>query len=157
MLDSALEAQLKMFGWDAGITLAEAMAALIDRTIDTTLARTIDPRNFTIETDKYWTRALLRCSPVPALVEQLAAAWRAISPRLEPERNFDGTLTRPMELQFHSPLLYEAKISYDVDPERCRAANEKYSELRRRAIDLDLHGTESVTAKTIQALAEVIK
>lgn len=160
--DPILDSQLAMFGWADDMSFARAIGWLIDRHVDGTIDKFIDTtKGYKIEIDRYWTTARLYCQPALPLVDQYIDAWRVAFKGLEhpplPERNVNGELHRPMEIGFHTPLLHEAKISYGVDKARNREAHRKYRELRERAGKFDVWGSESVTQRTLIAIAEVFK
>jgi len=160
--DPILDSQLAMFGWPADMSFAGMVGWLIDRHVDGTLDKFIDTsKGYKIEIDRYWTIAALHCQPALPLVEKYVAAWREALKTLErpplPDRMADGSLVRPMEVAFHSPLRYEMKVSYKVDPERNRKAGKQYMRLREEAGKFDVWGTESVTQRTLIAIAEVFK
>jgi hypothetical protein len=157
-----------MFGWADDMSFARVIGWLIDRHVDGTIDKFIDTaKGYRIEVDRYWTTARLYCQPALPLVDQYIDAWRTAFKGLEhpplPDRMFDapnggpGSLVRPMEIGFHTPLLHEAKISYGVDKARNREAHRKYRELRERAGKFDVWGSESVTQRTLIAIAEVFK
>lgn len=160
--DPILDCQLAMFGWPADMSLARAIGWLIDRYVDGSIAKFIDDtKGIRIEVDRYWVTAKLSLHPAQHLVDGYVDAWRVAFKGIEhpplPERNPDGSLRRLMEIDFHTPLLHEAKISYGVDNARNREAHRKYRELRERAGKFDVWGSESVTQRTLIAIAEVFK
>jgi len=160
--DPILDSQLAMFAWPADMSFAGMVGWLIDRHVDDTLDKFIDAsKGYKIEIDRYWTIAGLHCQPSLPLIDPYIEAWRVAFNGLEhpplPERNPDGSLRRPMEIAFHSPLRYEMKVSYKVDPERNRKAGKQYMRLREEAGKFDVWGTESVTQRTLIAIAEVFK
>lgn len=160
--DPILDCQIAMFGWPADMSFAGMVGWLVDRHLDGTINAFVDTtKGYKIEVDRYWTTAHLHCQPALSLVEQYLAAWRKAFSNLEkpplPDRNFDGSLVRPMPIGFHTPLLHEAKINYGVDKARNREAHRKYQQLRKRSEHHDLWGSETVTQRTILAIAEVFK
>lgn len=165
-LQPVLDAQLKMFGWPEDMTFARMIGWLIDRHVDGTIGQFLNAaKGYRIEIDRYWTTARLYCQPALPLVDQYVDAWRikgleALLPHRmsdAPDGYSPGSLAQPMEIGFHTPLLHEAKISYGVDKERNREAHRKYHEMRERAEKFDVWGSESVTQRTVIAIAEVFK
>ena len=159
ILEPVLQAQLKMFGWAEDMSFARMIGWLIDRHVDGTIGQFLnEATGYKIEVDRYWTTARLYCQPALPLVDQYVDAWRIAYKDLKrpplPERNANGELRRLMEIGFHTPLLHEAKISYGVDSARNSEAHRKYRELRARVGKLDAWGSESVTQRTLIAIAD---
>ena len=160
--DPILDRQVAMFGWTDDMSFARMIGWLIERHVDGTIDNFIDTtKGYRIEVDRYWTTARLYCHPALPLIDRYVDAWREAFKGLEhpplPERTFNGDLQRPMEIGFHTPLLHEAKISYGVDKARNREAHRKFRELRDQASKFDVSGSESVTHRTLLAIAEVFK
>ncbi|MCW5692934.1 MAG: hypothetical protein KIT48_11275 [Pseudolabrys sp.] len=161
------DATLEMFGWADDLTFAQMIGWLIDRHVDGTIGQFIDvEKGYRIEVDRYWTKATLKCHPAAPLLDKHLDGWRKflalsgvpesdISASL-PDRNPDGSLRRPMEVNFHTPILHEVKVSYGVDRERNRNAWRQFRELKDERQG-DRYGSESVTQKTLMAVAEVFK
>lgn len=160
--DPILDCQLAMFGWPDDMSFARALGWLIDRYVDGTIGQFIDDaKGIVIEIDRYWVTAKLSLHPAPSFIDGYVEAWRSAFKDLErpplPERNLDGSLRLPMEITFHSPLRYEMKVSYKVDPARNRKAAKSYMRLREEAGKDDRFGVERVTQKTLIAIAEAFK
>ena len=160
--DPILDCQIGMFGWPADISFARAVGWLIDRYVDGSLAKFVDEtKGLKIEVDRYWVMAKLSLHPAQHLVDGYEDAWRLAFKGIEhpplPERNPDGSLRRLMEINFHSPLRYEMKVSHKVDPARNRKASQAYMRLRDEAGKFDVWGTESITQRTLIAIAEAFK
>jgi hypothetical protein len=162
LLEPVLQAQLKMFGWADDMSFACMVGWLIDRHLDGTIDKFIDTsKGYRIEVDRYWTTARLYCHPAPPLIAQYVdarrEAFKDVEPPPLPEQALNGALARPMEIGFHTPLLHEMKINYDVNQARASKATRKFFELRKCAGKFDLWGSESVTQRTLIAIAEVFK
>jgi hypothetical protein len=160
--DPILNYQVAMFGWPADMSFAGMVGWLIDRHVDGTIDNFIDvSKGYKIEVDRYWVMAKLSLHPAHHLADGYIEAWRAAFKGLEmpplPERNADGSLYRPVEITFHSSLRYEMKVSYKVDPARNRKASRQYMKLRDERGRFDVWGTESITQRTLIAIAEVFK
>lgn len=160
--DPILDCQLAMFGWSADMSFARAVGWLIDRYVDGSIANFIDDtKGVRVEVDRYWVTAKLSLYPASHLVDGYVEAWRAAFKGLEhpplPDRKLDGSLMGPMEITFHSPLRYEMKVNYKVDAARNRKASQQYMKLRDEAGKFDVWGKESITQRTLIAIAEVFK
>jgi hypothetical protein len=155
--DPMVDRPRNALGWSDGITFAQAIGWLIDRHIDGTIKDFVSCRGMGIElkVDRYWTMAWLRWEPCGQLLTEYVAGWTEAL-KIEPPRLGDG-LRSPMEIGFHTPLLHETKISYGVDKARNREAHRKFNEMKERASKFDVRGTESVTQRTLTAIAEVFK
>lgn len=169
--DPILDRQLKALGWPEDMTFARAIGWLIDRYVDGTIKEfvrqpteneaAIGMRLLGVKIDRYWTAASLSWEPTPAIIKEYLAGYQeafgADSPAI-PWCSPDGSrLQHPMVISFHSPLRYEMKASYGVDKERNRDASRKFSALRKERSKFDLSGSESVTDRTLIAIAEVFK
>jgi len=161
------DATLGMFGWADDLTFAQMVGWLIDRHVDGTIEQFINiEKGYLIEVDRYWTKAWLKCHPAAPLLDTYLDGWRkffaaagSAEDQIErslPERNPDGSLRRPMEVVFHTPLLHEVKVNYGVDRERTRNAWRQFHELKDDRQG-DRYGSESVTQRTLTAIAEVFK
>jgi len=150
--DPILDCQRAMFGWPADMSFARAVGWLIDRYVDGSIANFIDDaKGIMVEVDRYWVMAKLFVHPAAHLVDGNKSAWQTalgVS---------DVPAPLPMEIMFHSPLRYEMKVNYKVNPDLNRAAHQTYSRLRDEASKFDRLGTESVTQRTLIAIAEVFK
>lgn len=153
--DPMVDRPRKALGWPDDIAFAQAIGWLIDRHVDGTVAEFV-AGGIEIKVDRYWTMAWLRWQPCGPVLDEYVAGWLDAL-KMEPPRNGDGSLVHPMEIGFHTPLLHEAKISYGVNKVRNREAHRKYHELRERANKFDRQGTESITQRTLIAIAEVFK
>lgn len=156
--DPMVDRPRKALGWSDGITFAQAIGWLIDRHVDGTVAEFVsEAKGIEVKVDRYWTKASLRWHPSGHVFDEYVAGWLEAL-EIEPPRHANGELHRPMEIGFHSPLLHEMKISYGAgDTTRNRAADRKFRKLKIAREQFDVWGTESVTQRTLIAIAEVFK
>jgi hypothetical protein len=160
--DPILDRQLAMFGWSNDMSFARVIGWLLDRYVDGTIGQFIEEaKGIKISVDRYWTMAHVWLHPAIPLVPQYIEGYREAFKTIEhpplPRRRSDGSLDNPMPITFHTPLRYEMKMSYGVNKKRNRDAGLKYHRLREEAGKFDKDGVETVTHKTLIAIAEVFK
>ena len=153
-------AKIGHLGWDDGITLAEAVAWLIDRHVDGTIEQYTSPhdRGIKVTVDRYWTTATLTWQPAADLARVWSdASKKALSADIVQLGPNDLTRDR-MEIGFHTPLLYQVKQSFAAgDKQANREAHDAFQALKKERSRFDLWGSETVTSRTLEAIAALFR
>lgn len=162
LMEAIHSAHLAALGWEDGITLAQAIAWLIDQAAADTMSQFARDDHLTVEVDRYWTTAKISWNPTKAMTDILlpahVEAWgdRETAIRML-DIGLDDIGRRTLSLEFHSPLLYAARVSYGVDKEANRTAHQLFRASKAVMEDLDVWGTEKVTQRTIGAIAQLFR
>lgn len=157
-----LIAQREVLGWEEGISFAEAVAWLLDRHSDGSITEIARPgKEIKIEIDRYWSRGWLSWHPTQPMVDALVrsntevfgdAAARVL------DLGVDGLPWNAMKIEFHSPLLFQAAVSYrEGDSDRNRDAHRQFREKKAEASKHDVWGNEWITGRTLAAISELLK
>ncbi|MFG1237184.1 hypothetical protein V5F63_08230 [Xanthobacter autotrophicus DSM 597] len=163
LMEPILARQLDALGWTDGITFSEAIAWLIERTLDDSLDRYLPANeNIQIGADRYSSRAWLSWNPtnkiIDAYIKGYREAFQTEDGPIIPARWANGALIKPMEIEFKSPRLHEVKIAYLAgEKEKNRTARRLFWEEQEAARPGDTWGSEFVTRKTLIAIGEVFK
>lgn len=173
--EGVLTRQLHALDWQDSITFAEAIAWVIGQLVDGRMSRFADlAKGMEAEIDRYWTAARLSWLPVGDHLQALIAgnmdaAREIYASEADTEAKAKDLMRRLLDLtpsgapargnalSFHSPHLYEAKISYKVDPARNAAAHAAFRATKDEANKHDVWGTEKVTLRTLAALADLFR
>jgi hypothetical protein len=165
----AYHALRESLGWPEDMTFAGAVAWLLDRLIDDSLATYIETgiyKGITLTADRYWTEATIAFHPTAKIVKRYIEGARESefsAAYFDPDGRIhaglvraDGTLNEPLKVGFHSPLLHEMKLSYKDGTDRNQKAHKAFMALKQSR-SYDIHGTESSTLRTLIAVSEVFK
>jgi hypothetical protein len=160
--EGVLQAQLHALGWQEGTTFAQGIGWFIDRFADSTLAKFAEvnqKKPLIIKVDKYKPFAEISWHPPRWIAREYVEAWKkAVAGFDGPPMRTDGTLMDAMSIRFASPLLHQARLSYERgDSAGNREARKRYSDLMEPFSGLDVWGSEHVTARTIGALARLFR
>lgn len=152
-------------GWPQGFTLAQAIAWFIEKFRDgETRKYMADGDWLKVTIDRYWHLAQIEFMPSAELTAEYIEGWRDLAKmynedNAERERYMlsDGKLRKPIELQFRSPFLYEAKQAYQSDPARAAEAHRRFREAKELSLKADRWGSEWVTTRTIAPLGALFR
>lgn len=169
-----LQRQCELLGWPPGVKWAGAVADLIDRLRDGTSGEILHDQRMNVGVDRYWTVAWVELFPTLEIRHESLKTWRekfhdAIASMggapakpakdegpIWPDPPWASPLN-PMRIEFHSPLLHEQYVSYGVDPGRNKSASLQFQASKRDAAKHDRWGTEWVTGRTMQSIADAFK
>lgn len=141
--DQVTKRVLHALDWPADMSFAPAIGWLIDRHVDGSINSYIEGAYIKVEIDRYWTMASIRWEPTRHIIDEFAEGWfEGARERLQLTPS--GKLPFPFEINFHTPLLHGK-------------AHREYLELKKSREKFDVWGNESVTQRTLIAIAEVFK
>ena len=163
-----LEAKLDAIGWTKDTTLQNAIASIIALVANGSIGNIFGlapgevESPFTLTIDKYWTKASLFWYPNSNIIAAWEDACASLSKNMKrvyaPDRLLNGYLSEPMAIRFHSPLLRDQEITYfSGDKDGNRLASQQFMEIRKEASKYDVHGDESISMTTIEALAALFE
>lgn len=152
-LEPIHDAILACLGLKQGVTMATAVGSLIDRFADGSIENVaIVERGIEVEIDRYRPFGSIKFHPTAEHAANIVSAYESVYRDVRPRRNDDGTFIEHIILGFSSPLIYERKISYRVDPVRNMKAYKAYGDLMDELNKYDIRGVERITGRTLKAL-----